>query len=128
MYPTGVMFSNPRACRTVLLIVCTGFVVSPCFPQPTPLPDSPSPQTVKTQSFFQRWGQFYREDWRGAASPGPPPPRRGLPSPLESPPFPNSDWSYGGSPVLGEPDTNPYPLMTAWDESRSRTKVYGWVE
>ena len=72
--------------------------------------------------------EFYREDWHPTAAQGPPPPRRGLPSPLESPPFPNSDWSYGGSPVIGEPDTNSYPLMTAWNSARSRTKVYGWVE
>ncbi len=30
--------------------------------------------------------------------------------------------------MIGEPDTNSYPLMTAWNQARSRTKVYGWVE
>jgi Putative beta-barrel porin-2, OmpL-like. bbp2 len=30
--------------------------------------------------------------------------------------------------VIGEADTNSYPLMTAWNQARSRTKVYGWVE
>ena len=77
---------------------------------------------------LHRFVQFYRQDWHPTAAQGPAPPRRGLPSPLESPPFPNSDWSYGGSPVIGEPDTNSYPLMTAWNGSRGRTKVYGWVE
>jgi hypothetical protein len=131
MYSTGVMFSKPWAGRLVLLFVCTGLAVGFCFAQNTSggtLPDSPTPQPAKAQTFFQRFIQFYREDWHGTASQGPPPPRRGLPSPLESPPFPNSDWSYGGSPVLGEPDTNSYPLMTAWNGARSRTKVYGWVE
>src|SRR5271163_591350 len=90
-------------------------------------------QTAKPRNFFARWAQFYREDWhpapRSTASQGSaPPPRRGLPSPLESPPFPNSDWSYGGSPVLGEADTNSYPLMTAWNGARSRTTVYGWAD
>jgi hypothetical protein len=47
---------------------------------------------------------------------------------LDSPPFPNADWSYGGSPVIGEPDTNSYPLMTAINQSASRTKLYGWVD
>jgi hypothetical protein len=92
------------------------------------LPESPTPPPPKPPSFFIRWGQFYRQDWHGTPSQGPAPPRRGPPSPLESPPFPNSDWSYGGSPVIGEADTNSYPLMTAWNQARSRTKVYGWVE
>ncbi len=66
------------------------------------LPESPSPQPATPQSFFKRLIEFYRQDWHGTAPQGPSPPRRGLPSPLESPPFPNSDWSYGGSPVIGE--------------------------
>jgi len=92
------------------------------------LPDSPAPQTAKPAGFFAKLAKYYSEDWHGTAPSSPAPPRRGLPSPLQSPPFPNSDWSYGGSPVLGEPDTNSYPLMTAWNDARSRTKVYGWVE
>jgi hypothetical protein len=125
------MFSKTWVGRLALLFVCTGLSASCSSAQNTPaqaLPDSPAPQSAKAQSFLQRFIQFYREDWHGTASQGPPPARRGLPSPLESPPFPNSDWSYGGSPVLGEPDTNSYPLMTAWNGARSRTKVYGWVE
>jgi hypothetical protein len=47
---------------------------------------------------------------------------------LDSPPFPNSDWSYGGSPVIGEPDGDSYPLMTAIDGAKDRSKVYGWVD
>jgi Putative beta-barrel porin-2, OmpL-like. bbp2 len=94
-----------------------------------PLPDNPSPQQpAPPQTFFHRLIKYYREDWHGTLPQGPAPPRRGFPSPLESPPFPNSDWSYGGSPVIGEADTNGYPLMTAWNGNRSRTKVYGWVE
>jgi hypothetical protein len=30
--------------------------------------------------------------------------------------------------VIGEPDTNSYPLMTAINEARSRTKIYGWMD
>ena len=104
------------------VLLLAGVAVS-CSAQNAPLPDAPQPA-----GFFARWAQFYRQDWHGTAAQGPAPPRRGLPSPLESPPFPNSDWSYGGSPVIGEPDTNSYPLMTAWNNARSRTKVYGWVE
>lgn len=117
--------------RVALLLGCIGLSISCASAQntsPAALPDNPSPQPAKARSFFQRFIQFYREDCHSTAPQAPPPPRRGLPSPLESPPFPNADWSYGGSPVLGEPDTNSYPLMTAWNGARSRTKVYGWVE
>jgi hypothetical protein len=107
----------------------------------SPLPDSPKPATEsqteaqKTEAarqalprgFFGRWGEFYREDWKGTTPQSPAPPRRGLPSPLDSPPFPNADWSYGGSPVIGEADTNSYPLMSAINGARSRTKIYGWI-
>jgi hypothetical protein len=81
-------------------------------------------------AFFARWTAFYHADWHpDPSAPVPPaPPRRGAPFPLDSPPFPSSDWSYGGSPVLGEPDTQSYPLMTAINNARSRTKLYGWVD
>jgi hypothetical protein len=94
-----------------------------------PPPDAPKLQPA-AKSFFARWGDFYRQDWKPAtsASPSPAPARRGLPSPLDSPPFPNSDWSYGGSPVIGEPDSNSYPLMTAMNEGKSRSKLYGWID
>jgi hypothetical protein len=100
---------------------------------PSPLPDAPTPKAGPSKNFFARWADYYRQDWAGTASTSPPPPRRGLPSPLDSPPFPSADWSYGGSPVIGEPDPNSYPLMTAiWEGksegSPSRSKIYGWVE
>jgi hypothetical protein len=87
------------------------------------------------QGFLKRLFQAYAKDWQGTAESGPEPARRTLPSPLNSPPFPNSDWSYGGSPEIGAPDTNVPPLMEAiyggsngdaWEQSR--VKVYGWVE
>ena len=87
------------------------------------------------EGFLKRLSQAYVQDWRGTAASGPEPPRRALSSPLNSPPFPNSDWSYGGSPEIGAPDTNVPPLMealyggpngAAWE--RSRVKLYGWLE
>ena len=87
------------------------------------------------EGFLKRLSQAYVKDWQGAGASGPEPPRRTLPSPLNSPPFPNSDWSYGGSPEIGAPDTNVPPLMEAlyggshgqaWEQSR--VKVYGWLE
>jgi hypothetical protein len=87
------------------------------------------------EGFLKRLSQAYAKDWHGIVDSGPEPPRRALPSPLNSPPFPNSDWSYGGSPEIGAPDTNVPPLMQAlyggsngdaWEQSR--VKLYGWVE
>jgi hypothetical protein len=86
-------------------------------------------------TFFRRLYNAYAQDWHGSGDTGPEPARRALPSPLNSPPFPNSDWSYGGSPEIGVPDTNVPPLMEALDGGsngkaweQSRIKVYGWVE
>ena len=96
--------------------------------EPNPLPDAPKPGIAEAKGFFARWAEFYRQDWSGTTPASPTPERRGPPSPLDSPPFPNADWSYGGSPVIGEPDTNSYPLMTAINQATSRTKIYGWVD
>jgi hypothetical protein len=92
------------------------------------LPDAPKANAAVSRNFFQRWADFYRQDWSGTAPSSPAPPRRGLPSPLDSPPFPSADWSYGGSPVIGEPDGNSYPFMTALNGATSRSKIYGWVD
>jgi hypothetical protein len=86
------------------------------------------------RGFFARFAHVYLEDWKGTGTLAPEPPRRGFPAPESSPPFPFSDWPYGGAPVLGVPDTTSGPLMTAiyggkegqsWE--RSRIKIYGWV-
>jgi hypothetical protein len=121
------------------------------------LPEAPAPAAVRVgdagdaKGFWERLGAFYRADWRGEAANHPSDQgpvggdsgnaaaaaaaaaRRGLPSPLDSPPFPNADWSYGGSPTIGESDGNVYPLQMAIVSRRGggalgRTKVYGWVE
>jgi hypothetical protein len=80
-----------------------------------------------TGNFFHRLAQFYSQDWAGANPSGPSVTKRGLTPPLDSPPFPFSDWGYGGSPDIGAPDGNTYPLMSALNLENSRTKVYGWV-
>jgi hypothetical protein len=54
---------------------------------------------------------------------------RALPSPLPAPPFPSGDWA--GSPVIGLPaDAPDYALQKALGlaNSRSRIKIYGWVD
>lgn len=100
-----------------------------------------APQPSPNKGFFSRWATFYHQDWSPPASPPPAPsgtapptpPRRGLPSPLNSPPYPSADWSYGGSPTIGEPDGNSYPLQTAINGAAvspkmGRTKLYGWLD
>jgi len=98
------------------------------------VPGAPVVSTVSSagaKGFWGRWAEFYREDWDGdaakAAAAAPAAARRGVASPLDSTPFPSADWSYGGSPTIGEADGNVYPLMTALDGAKRRTKVYGWV-
>jgi hypothetical protein len=85
-------------------------------------PSTPAP----SGNFFQRLGTAYWQDWTGTAPESPAPQKRGYPSPLDSPPFPGSDYSVGGTPVIGAPDTQTYPLMEAINGNRSRTKIYGW--
>jgi hypothetical protein len=123
-----------RPCQFFALFVGVAFLSgSLCLAQQvdketSPLPDAPKPHIPETKGFLARWAEFYRRDWSGTTASSPSPARRGLPSPLDSPPFPNADWSYGGSPVIGEPDTNSYPLATAINQANSRTKVYGWFD
>ena len=78
-------------------------------------------------NFFQRLGHYYARDWMGTLPAAPSAVRRGLDAPLDSPPYPSSDWGYGGSPAMGIPDGNNYPLMTALKLQNSRTKIYGWI-
>jgi len=86
-----------------------------------------TPDPESQGNFVKRLGKFYAADWTGKLPASAAPERRALPAPLESPPFPSSDWGYGGSPLIGVPDGNVYPLMTALEMENSRTKVYGWV-
>ena len=78
-------------------------------------------------NFFRRLAQFYKQDWAGTNPSTALPAKRGLPAPLDSGPFPSADWGYGGSPDIGAPDGNVYPLMSALGLNHSRTKIYGWV-
>jgi hypothetical protein len=101
-------------------------------PRFTATPDGGS-AAASAPGFLRRLANYYRDDWfpppQSSAAPAPPAPqKRGLPSPLDSPPLPSSDWGYGGSPDIGAPDGNSYPLMTAINGARSRSKIYGWIE
>ena len=87
------------------------------------------------EGFFKRLVHTYSDDWKPSRANAPSPSSRLPPSPLDSPPFPNSDWSYGGAPDIGAPDTNVPPLMQALDAGpngraweNSHVKIYGWLE
>jgi hypothetical protein len=127
LFPLEAALSGKGVVRGLLWLILAIPCAAQIAPQPG-LPQNPAPQQSPPKSFFAQLREFYWEDWHNKLPAGPAPPRRGLPSPLDSPPFPNADWSYGGSPTIGEADTNSYPLMTAWNGARSRTKVYGWFE
>lgn len=63
----------------------------------------------------------------------PEPPRRALPAPFKSPPFPSAE--YQGSPLIGVPPSDTeYPLTkeiykTSWGEilKQNRIMAYGWI-
>jgi Putative beta-barrel porin-2, OmpL-like. bbp2 len=131
---------TPRCCIPAAVFVVAILAVFAIFVAAIPagaqtLPAAPDAASTTAPAapsgdFFHRLTTFYREDWHPDpnAPASPAPPRRGYPSPLDSPPFPNEDWSYGGSPTIGEPDTNSYPLMTAINGATSRVKLYGWLD
>lgn len=112
----------------VAVLVALSFPpAAPAQSAPNTTTPPPSPSTLHGNG-FQRFAQFLWQDWTTTPPPSTPPPRRGLPSPLDSPPFYTSDWSYSDSPTIGEPDTAPYALSTALHLENRRTKLYGWVE
>ena len=96
----------------------------------TSAPAAPASPAPLDQSFMHKLGRAYVADWagNGPATAVPQQPRRGTPPPLFSPPYPATDWPIGGTPVIGAPDGQTYPLMQAIDENKSVNKIYGWIE
>ena len=85
--------------------------------------------TRHSGGLWKRLARAYAEDWfpvPGSDAVACAPKRRGNPAPLDSIPFPSTDYSVGGTPVIGAPDTQTYPLMTAIHGAASRVKIYGW--
>jgi len=77
----------------MVCVVCLSCVLSPgqqVDRETDPSPDAPKPSIAESKGFFARWAEFYRQDWWGTTASSPAPERRGLPSPLDSPPFPNA--------------------------------------
>ncbi len=122
------MFQHRQHILSLSLLVLLAAPLLAEQPLPTFQPDSPAlPAAARQQqNFFRRLANAYKADWHPTPSTDPGPARRGYPAPLDSPPFPSSDYSVGGTPVLGAPDTQTYILMQAINQNRSRTKIYGW--
>jgi Putative beta-barrel porin-2, OmpL-like. bbp2/Carboxypeptidase regulatory-like domain len=102
----------------------------------TPAPAAPVqapaavPVTPIDNGFFHRLGRAYVADW-GGNGPGtavPQATRRGTPAPIFSPPYPAADWPIGGTPTIGVPDGQTYPLMQAINQNKGEFKIYGWIE
>ena len=91
---------------------------------------APPPPPPPNNSIMHRLGRAYVSDWAGSAptTAVPQSPRRGTPPPLVSPPYPAGDWPIGGTPTIGVPDAQSYPLMQALDGNKGVNKIYGWFE
>jgi hypothetical protein len=85
-------------------------------------------------SLFKRLAKIYWDDWHDRSPSGPEAAYRGYPAPVTNPPFPFTVWPYGGSPVMGQPNSGPPPLMQAlyngpngdaW--KASNVQIYGWT-
>ena len=89
-----------------------------------------------SQGFFSRLGAAYREDAQPADPNAPAPARRAMDAPLDSPPFPSSEWQLGGvAAPIGVPNSyGQYPLQKAlactklgsWMQ-RNRIEINGWI-
>ena len=126
--------SKSYAICTTALVLCSAASwaqqASTAVDRPSTVVASTTSQSTTAQQgqFFQRLANAYLSDWRAVPDPNAPAPaRRGYPAPLDSTPFPSSDFSVGGTPVIGAPDTQTYPLMQAINGNRSRVKIYGWL-
>ena len=92
--------------------------------------------------FFSRFINYYRLEWGHDAAPADPkaPPSRRAefpPSPASIPPYPFSEWPYGGTTSLGVTRTSSVdsPLMVAMANTPfgqwlndAHIQVYGWVD
>jgi hypothetical protein len=108
------------------------FLLPATFGQSAPGDEDAASKSVPT-GFWKRFVKAYADDWKGSGDSGPAPEFRGDPAPVSNPPWPFTVWPYGGSPVIGQPDTNVPPLMQALYDGRngeawkaSRIKIYGW--
>jgi len=99
-----------------------------------PAKDASAASPAEPSNFFGRLFKAYVDEFKDLPSNEPEPPRRALPAPLDSPPFPSSEWQ--GFPLVGVPySTKEYPLTKALYGTpgigdflrEQRIKIYGWI-
>ena len=117
---------------------------------PAVAPASPpaAPGTIKDSdlgtSVFGRFFKYQAAEWGKTASPlatdpNAPPSRRDgwAPAPVTAPPYPFTEFSYGGTTLLGvnRPNSVDSPLMVALADtglgewlSKAHLQMYGWVD
>ena len=130
----AVLSGSLEAAATVDVVAGSDAAATVDIQSPVP-PSAPAaapaaPTTPADNGFFHRLGRAYVADWAGNG-PGtavPQATRRGTPAPIMSPPYPASDWPIGGTPTIGVPDGQTYPLMQAINQNKGQFKMYGWVE
>ena len=95
----------------------------------------PFAHAEEDSNFFSRFINNYKfhMDYTGENTPAAA--YRGIEPPLDSPPFPGSDYSYGGSQVIGHTALYYGPLTdtiwaSEWGQSlkENNITVYGWAE
>jgi hypothetical protein len=111
-------------------------------------PPAASPPVVKDSdlgtSIFTRFLRYQAAEWGLAASPlatdpNAPPARRAgwAPAPVTSPPYPFTEYSYGGTTLMGvnRPNSVDSPLMVAIADTglgqwlnKAHIQAYGWVD
>ena len=114
----------------------------------TPAPATPAPATIKDSSLgtsvIGRFFNYQAAEWGKAASPletdpNAPVSRRAdwAPAPVTAPPYPFTEWPYGGSELMGatRPSSADSPLMVAIADTglgkamaSSHIQMYGWVD
>ena len=113
-----------KYCLCWFLLVVTQLCATTPSRAQSPAPDLPETNSSSASvepvskanasgNFLERFAHAYWDDWNDAPTDSVEPPRRGFPAPVTSPPFPFSDWPYGGSVVIGKPWTQSGPLMQA---------------
>ncbi|WP_176441877.1 TonB-dependent receptor [Granulicella rosea] len=131
VYEVAASSSGAPQLNAVQVAVVAGHdaVASVLVQSSTPAAPEPAAAPKLDNGFMHRLGRAYVADWAGNG-PGTETKeaRRGYPAPLASPPYPASDWPIGGTPTIGVPDGQTYPLMEALNKNKSRSKIYGWLE
>lgn len=139
----GAMFRSPQFLSLLLIGLSPLLLYQKMLSQN---PGSPTESSQKSEkaagsanqdlrgNFFARFYRAYLQQLRGNNESGPELPTRIPPPPLNSPPFPNAYWSYGGSSVIGTTNTTDYPLMRALYSGtngegwrKSKVQIYGWI-